>query len=157
MAFTTGAALLQWTADTLKVAVADLPELWTRNADAAVQTAYEKLLAVLGKSSYSGTQISTSDQVEMWNNAQGLFELSAFAKGWGDYDDSAFTRYDVCTELTEMLKSGGFALTKDGEPIAPDSTSAVGGIRYGNASGSLTAQQARCRFFRGDPWGYRGY
>jgi hypothetical protein len=153
MAWTTTAALLEWTADVLKVDEADLPALWTRNAAAAVQSAYEDLLAVLGNTSYSGTQISTSDQAENWNLQQGLFALAGLGGGFGDYKSEFFDRFNVVAQLAESLKSGGFSLTSAGVPIAPDGTSAVGGIRYGNGSG-ISAAQAQCRFWGSDRAGY---
>ncbi len=153
MAWCTSSQLLQWIADTLKVDEADLPTLWTRNAQAAVDSAYETLLKALAGTSYSGTQLSTSDQAENLNLQQGLFALAGFGGGFGEYKAEFFDRFNVAKDIMEQWKGGLFALTKDGDPIAPDLTSAVGGIRFGNAAGLPTIQQARCRFFRNDPWG----
>lgn len=149
MAWTSGAALLQWTADTLKVAVADLPALWTSNADAAVEKAYQDLLAFVGTAGYSGSQMSGSDQAVSWNLSQGLYEMAGFGKGFGDYSQEAFDRFDVISRLKEQES---FTLTVDGEPIAPDGTSAVGGVAHGT-NDAVAAY--RRRFRRGLPnwWG----
>lgn len=130
MAWTTGADLLQWIADTLKVATADLPAAWTRQASAAVDLGYANLIGYIAGLGYSAAQLAgTVDQGAAWNLSQGIYELAGLAGGFADYKTEWFERFDLVARWEKGERK--CVLTSGGVPIAPDGTSDIGGIGYG--------------------------
>lgn len=140
MAWTTGPDLLQYAADQLAVDIAALPDKWARQAAAAVNIAYTNLVAYIAELGYSAGQIVTFDNAADLNLAQGLYELAGLGAGYGDYPREWFDRFDLVTQWTERKRR--CVLISQGVPLAPDGSSAIGGISSGTTDAvSQTAHE----------------
>lgn len=144
MPFCEEAAVLQRVADALSVGdVANLPTKWISLVSQAHKRAAGDLMSAVGLKAYSASQISSSDPFQGWH--EDLSYVYAMFKGIGPAD----YKLDAIKELNPlpMLKEG-FVLLKNGVPIAPDTTSDVGGQSHGSVDAVADAERAFDRHYR---------
>ncbi len=145
-AWITGAELLSYAGATLKVAVADLPTLWTTISGQAAALGQADITGVMTTKGYTPDVLDEWDERVALALSQGLYRLGAMGGGYGDYDKEWFKQFDLCAKDGILVNFGVVII--DNVATAP-AGSTVGGVMHGsNTSGSL-ARRNWCRIGSG--------
>ena len=132
-------AVLQRVADSLHVAVGDLPVQWTSITAQATKDAAADLTTILALKGYSGAQIHSADQFAVWQERLAAYFSLARGSALASYDLKAVEWLDPRKMLQEAS-----AILINGEPVAPGGE-VIGGLAHGTLSAIETEG---CRYDR---------